>query len=29
MTLPVVEALGLKSYTGAYVTDVVSWRSRR
>ena len=23
MTLPVVEALGLKSYTGAYVTDVV------
>jgi len=24
LTLPVVEALGLKSYTGAYVTDVVS-----
>lgn len=24
MALPVVEALGLKSYTGAYVTDVVS-----
>jgi 2-alkenal reductase len=24
MSLPVIEALGLKSYTGAYVTDVVS-----
>jgi 2-alkenal reductase len=24
MTLPVIDALGLKSYTGAYVTDVVS-----
>ncbi len=24
LTLPVVEALGLKSYTGAYVTDVVN-----
>jgi 2-alkenal reductase len=24
LTLPVVEALGLKSYTGAYVTEVVS-----